>query len=237
MFFFPPSFRLWSKKYPICLRIPNHKGAVLSKGNGSSLTKTTKRDASNRNFTPRINEENEIVMYLFSRTDREKSLWFSRFQKASRMKMARPHSPTSCSIIPEHESFETKRTLSVDFASLQSSLSEAQGEDEVDDSFVKLSLSKQQKFEMYMSALLAPLHVEHPFTTRKDKKESADKTEAKSQSTLMWLNVLIGRLFFDFLVEDVWAQLVSEKIQKKLNRIKVTLLCIFIAYLVFKNSN
>lgn len=74
---------------------------------------------------------------------------------------------------------------------------------------MKLSLSKQQRFEMYMAALLAPLH-------------PAIKSREAEKSSLTWLNVLIGRLFFDFLVEDVWAQLVSEKIQKKLNRIKVS---------------
>lgn len=79
--------------------------------------------------------------------------------------------------------------------------------DEVD--FVKLNLSKQQRFEMYMSALLAPLH-------------PVAKSKESERSSLTWLNVLIGRLFFDFLIEDVWAQLVSEKIQKKLNRIKVS---------------
>lgn len=97
--------------------------------------------------------------------------------------------------VPIHE----KRLTFVDFS-----------KDEVD--FVKLSLSKQQRFEMYMAALLAPLH---PAV----KNREAEKSQG---SPLTWLNGLIGRLFFDFLVEDVWAQLVSEKIQKKLNRIKVS---------------
>lgn len=97
--------------------------------------------------------------------------------------------------MPIHE----KRLTFVDFS-----------QDEVD--FVKLSLSKQQRFEMYMAALLAPLH---PAIKNRE-------SEKSQGSSLTWLNGLIGRLFFDFLVEDVWAQLVSEKIQKKLNRIKVS---------------
>lgn len=114
------SCRLWSKKYPICLRIPNNKGAVLSPGNSAA-----KKDK----FVPRIDENNEIIIYLFSRTDRDKSVWFSRFLKASRAKIERPHSPTlSCRMT--EQSFENKRTLSVDFAQLQCGLSE-EGEDEV----------------------------------------------------------------------------------------------------------
>lgn len=117
-------FRLWSKKYPICLRLPNNKGAVLSPGNSA-----TRKDK----FAPRIDENNEIIIYLFSRTDRDKSLWFSRFLKASRAKTERSHSPPlSCRMT--EQSFESKRTLSVDFAQLQNSLSE-EGEDEVSDCF------------------------------------------------------------------------------------------------------
>lgn len=117
-------FRLWSKKYPICLRLSNNKGAVLSPGNSA-----TKKDK----FLPRIDENNEIIIYLFSRTDRDKSLWFSRFLKASRAKIERSHSPTlSCRMT--EQSLESKRTLSVDFAQLQNSLSE-EAEDEVLDCF------------------------------------------------------------------------------------------------------
>lgn len=36
-----------------------------------------------------------------------------------------------------------------------------------------------------------------------------------------WMNALVGRIFWDFLREQYWAEQVSNKIQKKLSKIKV----------------
>lgn len=36
-----------------------------------------------------------------------------------------------------------------------------------------------------------------------------------------WANALIGRIFWDFLREKHWSDVVSHKIQKKLSRIRV----------------
>lgn len=232
--------RLWSKKYPICVKIPNLKDTVLSNSSKqdavdiSFSSKTAlKKESFNKKFAPRINENNEVVLYLFSRTDRDKNLWYSRFVKASRMKIARPHSPVSSPVSETDSILENKRAMSVDFATLQFSSSDPSkqsmfyNEDDELDSFVEINISKQQKFEMYMSRLLTPLHSDSPYSfssLKKETKDASDKKVSKSsnrQSNLMWLNSLMGRLFFDFLVEDVWAQLVTEKIQKKLNRLKL----------------
>lgn len=37
-----------------------------------------------------------------------------------------------------------------------------------------------------------------------------------------WINALIGRIFWDFLREKYWADMVSHKIQKKLSKIRVS---------------
>lgn len=37
----------------------------------------------------------------------------------------------------------------------------------------------------------------------------------------IWVNAMLGRMFWDFLTEKYWADQVSDKIQKKLGRIKV----------------
>lgn len=36
-----------------------------------------------------------------------------------------------------------------------------------------------------------------------------------------WVNALLGRMFWDFLGEKYWSDLVSKKIQMKLSKIKV----------------
>lgn len=38
---------------------------------------------------------------------------------------------------------------------------------------------------------------------------------------MAWMNALVGRIFWDFLREQYWAEQVSNKIQKKLSKIKV----------------
>lgn len=37
-----------------------------------------------------------------------------------------------------------------------------------------------------------------------------------------WVNALLGRMFWDFLGEKYWSDLVSKKIQMKLSKIKVS---------------
>lgn len=43
-------------------------------------------------------------------------------------------------------------------------------------------------------------------------------TEAESEA---WVNALLGRIFWDFLREKYWADMVSKKIQMKLSKIRV----------------
>ncbi|NWQ83911.1 TEX2 protein, partial [Columbina picui] len=42
-----------------------------------------------------------------------------------------------------------------------------------------------------------------------------------SEAGMAWMNALVGRIFWDFLRERYWAEQVSNKIQKKLSKIKV----------------
>ncbi|KFM77470.1 Testis-expressed sequence 2 protein, partial [Stegodyphus mimosarum] len=246
--------RLWSKKYPICLRISNPKQAVLSNvakdiTDDSVSTKSgNRKENPQKKFVPRINENNEVVMYLFARTDRDKDLWYNRFKMASKIKMLKSHSPSSSPNIAamDSSSLESKRTISVDLASLQlcsnydSADIDNKESDEID-SFTDISITKQQKFELYMSHLLAPMHVDHSLifpSLTKEKKEISDcrlsKSNSLAQGSLMWLNVLIGRIFYDFLTEDIWARVVTERIQRKLSKIKLP---VFLNELTVKDIN
>lgn len=42
-----------------------------------------------------------------------------------------------------------------------------------------------------------------------------------SEGRPVWLNSLVGRIFWDFLREKYWTDQVAQKIQKKLSKIKV----------------
>lgn len=46
--------------------------------------------------------------------------------------------------------------------------------------------------------------------------------KAEEEEQEVWVNALLGRIFWDFLGEKYWSDLVSKKIQMKLSKIKVT---------------
>lgn len=50
---------------------------------------------------------------------------------------------------------------------------------------------------------------------------TCDQAEQAGSSQTAWSNALIGRIFWDFLREKHWADVVSHKIQKKLSKIRV----------------
>ena len=50
---------------------------------------------------------------------------------------------------------------------------------------------------------------------------SSDPALGSGEEEPAWVNAILGRIFWDFLRERYWADLVSHKIQKKLTKIRV----------------
>lgn len=46
--------------------------------------------------------------------------------------------------------------------------------------------------------------------------------DEQEEDTVAWVNAAVGRIFWDFLSEPHWAELVSKKIQMKLSKIRVS---------------
>lgn len=46
--------------------------------------------------------------------------------------------------------------------------------------------------------------------------------EEQEDHAVAWVNAAVGRIFWDFLTEPHWAELVSKKIQMKLSKIRVS---------------
>lgn len=46
--------------------------------------------------------------------------------------------------------------------------------------------------------------------------------EEQEDQAVAWVNAAVGRIFWDFLTEPHWAELVSKKIQMKLSKIRVS---------------
>jgi len=60
----------------------------------------------------------------------------------------------------------------------------------------------------------AVVHIMHVLQLRRSSEETA-APEA-------WVNAFLGRIFWDFLGEKYWADVVSKKIQMKLSKIRVS---------------
>lgn len=46
--------------------------------------------------------------------------------------------------------------------------------------------------------------------------------EEQEDSAVAWVNAAVGRIFWDFLTEPHWVEVVSKKIQMKLSKIRVS---------------
>lgn len=57
-------------------------------------------------------------------------------------------------------------------------------------------------------------------TTPADVQPSGE--DAQEDDAVAWVNAAVGRVFWDFLTEPHWAELVSKKIQMKLSKIRVS---------------
>ncbi|KAM7296409.1 testis-expressed protein 2 [Ixodes scapularis] len=224
--------RLWNRKYPICLLVPSEEHySQQTKDPWASLPEspscspdddlpreyrdcsTAGRDAAAAKDASAKDGGRESgakdgqspsdheVLYLFARTCREKEEWFRRFQQAIRSSNldARPMRPRSS--------------------------------DDCDD--------PPLPYDSYMMQLTKK-HLEQPGLQHRGSGGRASITSATgglssnvaassllrttttaSSSSTQWINVLVGRLFYDVFTCQEWSDVVRQRIQRKLNRIKV----------------
>lgn len=52
--------------------------------------------------------------------------------------------------------------------------------------------------------------------------QPSGEEDEQEEETVAWVNAAVGRIFWDFLSEPHWAELVSKKIQMKLSKIRVS---------------
>lgn len=215
--------RVWNKKYPICIELAKQDDFLAKvQGDKSDVVVEEKTPAAgDRSEAVGTSEEpkrahTEPVLYLFGRTGRDKEEWFRRMLLASKLKSEakKPSGlPTSC--------------LSHSRSSSRSSL------DEVLQSHLRqkdLDASVKQKvleYNVYMakyvsqsagSPTTSPVQSAGSSPGIVKKFPASHDQESESEA---WVNALLGRIFWDFLGEKYWADVVSKKIQKKLSKIRL----------------
>lgn len=240
--------RLWSKKYPICIALAKEgkkqvKPEVSKNGNGSEsagrMSSSSSVD-SVRGFEMVSEQSCDMsTLFFFARTCREKEQWYRRFLAATSGTPLKNHIREVKRIL-ENASMGHKRSASTDSLkhrrqgssdSLSSVSTIASTADEPRDDL--------EHFVVYMSRLIPkandslPSSPVHGAVSAKDKDLKLSDKKMQSVTTgggakgiicepaLLPLNAFLGRLFWDFLGDEYWAEKVKEKLQKKLSKIHI----------------
>ncbi|XP_076872006.1 testis-expressed protein 2-like isoform X2 [Brachyhypopomus gauderio] len=210
--------RVFNKKYPICIELAKQDD-FMSKAEGDRACSESPDCVGSEREAPTI--------FLFGRTGREKEEWFRRILLASRLKLEAAKKPvglpSSRSVPLLSHSRSNSRSSLDELLSLQTSKRESCG-------------SIRQKplldYRAYMANYIrSPTGGSSPTSSPGDAVESPlgsprmDKklpsSPVKEEGSVSWLNALIGRIVWDFLREQHWADWVSKKIQMKLSKIRL----------------
>ncbi|XP_043945051.1 testis-expressed protein 2-like [Protopterus annectens] len=230
--------RMWNKKYPICLILAEQSG--LSSQTFTESTAVDNQISDSENLcvpTARANDTRnqsgqtkEGILYLFGRTGREKEEWYQHFLVASRITAEEKYG----SRCEERLGTGQNRGSSPSGRLLHSNCSSRGSMEDIASLFKPKDLAGKVKqkilldYNTYMSRfipgegaspLLSPCHsaTSSPTTRRKLLRDVCTNNEPH----LAWINAFIGRIFWDFLREKYWADQVTNKIQKKLSKIKL----------------
>ncbi|XP_055085610.1 testis-expressed protein 2 isoform X2 [Periophthalmus magnuspinnatus] len=208
--------RQWNPKYPLCLQ--------LSEGGSSLQTEAwSEEDTIEQPLTP-----NPFTLYLFGRTGREKEEWYRHFLLASEEAHGEREADRCVG-----RSGDVRAPLHTVVSSRGSSRVGSEEDPSTppvpvptpmpQSSHSSIRAQPALNYHSYMSQLLCaaeltPLWSPGASSTAECTCDVAERPE-KGQTA--WINGLIGRIFWDFLREKYYADMVSTKIQKKLSTIRL----------------
>lgn len=247
LYLLPPGLvdkRLWSKKYPLCIALskPGDKSQSKPGSQGSNPLQGEEMGSPPKEIYgfEMITEQScqSNVLYLFARTTREKEEWYYRFLGATRGKPLPNHLleiRKALEFKPKHRRSNSdqptkhKRSPSTDSAGSVASEDSNTKEDVTDR---KADIGT---FAQYMARLMpaerSPKAASPTHTKRDSIKEGKEPMKEwrnysgsiSCDPQLMWLNALLGRCFWDFLLKNYWKDKIQEKLEKKLSKIHVSI--------------
>uniref|UniRef100_A0AAQ6AHF0 SMP-LTD domain-containing protein n=1 Tax=Amphiprion ocellaris TaxID=80972 RepID=A0AAQ6AHF0_AMPOC len=86
--------------------------------------------------------------------------------------------------------------------------------------FGRTGREKEEWFQRFLSASKLKAELKKSSSVVGSKKTQV-KPMGEEEDTVAWVNAALGRVFWDFLTEPYWAELVSKKIQMKLSKIRL----------------
>ncbi|KAJ8283674.1 hypothetical protein COCON_G00025240 [Conger conger] len=231
--------RVWNKKYPICIELGKQED-FMSKAQAADRPELAEEKpaggerpeaagGSEEAKRPPVAQDGarasaprDHTLFLFGRTGREKEEWFRRMLVASRLKSEtkRPSSlPGSMSaVLPAHSRSSSRGSLDEALPMSQPRQKELTG-------------SVKQKMLLDYSVYMAKYVPPHPASPAHSPVHSPASSPGAGkklpsvpgveEESVAWVNALVGRIFWDFLGEKYWADMVSKKIQMKLSKIRL----------------
>lgn len=178
----------------------------LTSANSAAVGKDSGQDKAQAQTNGSVSKESQAVvtsalqktehevLYLFARTCREKEEWFRRFQQA---------------IVYSDKDTRTRRSRFEDSPN-QLITYEAYIEE----------LQLRHREQQWLAPCL-PAPKSSGVSSLLPPSSQGTAFSQGTKSDTQWLNMLVGRLFYDIFTQHEWADVVRRRIQKKLNRIKV----------------
>ncbi|NWV73179.1 TEX2 protein, partial [Dasyornis broadbenti] len=251
VFLCPPSLarkRTWNKKYPICVLLPEptEGESRSSEEQDTQLQgdKGTRKVLGSGQDIP--GDCRERCLYLFGRTGREKEEWYQHLVQASRGTpsshtdtRAGEEQPPSQNTIPWWAAMSMEGHEGAQRSAPQSSGSSSSGgsaedilstdlDKDLSGSIEEIYLDYSTYMARFVPAQGAPSPERSPSqgalgspTPTKGLDAAVPLQLGEDTASMAWMNALVGRIFWDFLREQYWAEQVSNKIQKKLSKIKL----------------
>ncbi|KAL8163873.1 UNVERIFIED_CONTAM: Testis-expressed protein 2 [Gekko kuhli] len=232
--------RVWNKKYPICIELGQQDDfmakAQVDKETLEEKPSTEKAELSSEESKKQSQDgvksatQKDQVLYLFGRTGREKEEWFRRFLLASKLK-SDGKKPVICGskpgFLPAHSRSNSQTgVLTHSRSSSKGSIEEILSQPKQKELAAVMRQKMLLDYSVYMakcipqeqrSPIASPVHSADSSPTAVKKLPDAHEEEEQEA----WVNALLGRIFWDFLGEKYWSDLVSKKIQMKLSKIKL----------------
>ncbi|KAJ7424418.1 Testis-expressed sequence 2 protein [Willisornis vidua] len=236
--------RIWNKKYPICIELAKQEDfmakAQAEKENTEEKPLAEKVDSSSEEAKKaqdgaKCSGQKDQVLYLFGRTGREKEEWFQRFLLASRLKAEAKKLPSLCGSKSGVLAAQGRADAQGGAPTHSRSGSRGNAEDiTAQPRHRDLPGTLRQKmlldYNIYMAKCVpqekksppgSPVLSADSSPTAVKKLPDAPVEAEEEEEQEAWVNALLGRIFWDFLGEKYWSDLVSKKIQMKLSKIKL----------------
>ncbi|NXR62950.1 TEX2 protein, partial [Rhadina sibilatrix] len=242
VFLCPPSLarkRTWNKKYPICVLLPEP-----AEGEGRSREEhdTELQGDEGSRKVPVSGQDipgdcRDRCLYLFGRTGREKEEWYQHLVQASRGTASSLGDSRAGEGQPLLWARADPGTQFLGTGSAPQSSGSSSGGSAEDipstDAAKDVSGSAEEIYLDYSTYMARFVPAQGAASPERSPSHGALGSPTKGlaaavppqlsedTASVAWMNALVGRIFWDFLREQYWAEQVSNKIQKKLSKIKL----------------